>query len=125
MDVLGSNYMRLRRLAAHKTKAVLTKSVSPSNCCASAGRSPRARLCASSDATVFFLGLLTPRPRFRGLPSREGQPKAWKNILYLIEHNHVEDIFLSGRTSYLPICDFTGPLYPLNRNSALLCGRNR
>lgn len=30
------------------------------------GLIPNARLCASSEATVFFLGFDTPRPRFRG-----------------------------------------------------------
>lgn len=37
---------------------------------------PKALLCAKRDATVFFLGLLTPRPRFRGRPSLcRGSPK--------------------------------------------------
>lgn len=30
---------------------------------------PKALLCANKEATVFFLGLLTPRPKFLGLPS--------------------------------------------------------
>lgn len=30
---------------------------------------PKALLWANSDATVFFLGLLTPLPKFRGRPS--------------------------------------------------------
>lgn len=33
------------------------------------GLIPRALLWASNEATVFFLGFDTPRPRFRGLPS--------------------------------------------------------
>lgn len=33
------------------------------------GLMPSARLCANREATVFFLGLETPRPRFLGLPS--------------------------------------------------------
>lgn len=30
---------------------------------------PKALLCASKEATVFFLGLLTPLPKLRGRPS--------------------------------------------------------
>lgn len=30
---------------------------------------PNALLCANKEATVFFLGLLTPLPKFLGLPS--------------------------------------------------------
>lgn len=56
---------------------------------------PNALLCANNEATVFFLGLLTPRPKFLGLPS------LWPTGLIVVlppamvhEDVHVEEVEL-------------------------------
>lgn len=52
------------------------------------GLIPTARLCANKEATVFFFGFDTPRPRFLGRPSlyctRKGRERK------VIVRNHLQ-----------------------------------